>query len=119
MSKLNWEKEFDKKYYASKDGRLILLNGEKCPANEMSNALLEDIKCFICRLLTQERKQTEKAFGGCLNCYGKGYCTTLEFANLSADFFGDETKVYELPEMRFCKCDRGKELQKRFGQERQ
>ena len=54
--------------------------------------------------------ETEKAFGGCKNCYGKGYATTIEFAGSSEDFGGEKTSEWQLPRMRFCSCDRGKAL---------
>lgn len=45
----------------------------------------------------------EKAFGGCHNCYGKGYSTVLQFAEGG----GSRTK---LEVMRYCWCARGIQL---------
>ena len=49
-------------------------------------------------------KETEKAFGGCKTCYGKGYSTSLEINGLSdGDIF--------TPIIYFCGCSRGKQLE--------
>ena len=50
--------------------------------------------------------QERKAFGGCLNCYGKGYATQMVQAGNSRH------GVWELDPIRFCECDRGKQLEK-------
>lgn len=50
-------------------------------------------------------EEASKAFGGCTKCYGKGYSTSLQFA---------ESRLgrYKLPVMKFCQCGRGKQLRK-------
>lgn len=62
---------------------------------------LRDLKSF----LAVELNQTEKAYGGCRSCYGKGYHTTIEYARA-------KSSTWKLPEMRFCTCERGKALSK-------
>lgn len=52
-------------------------------------------------------KETEKAFGGCKNCYGKGYNTVMQFA---AGGSGKTAVHKKLPIMRFCRCERGTQL---------
>jgi len=49
------------------------------------------------------RKQTEKAFGGCTNCYGKGYSTTKEFCT-GRNYREEKNPVHP------CDCDRGKQI---------
>lgn len=56
------------------------------------------------------RRETEKAFGGCTKCYGKGYATVKENYTHHADFIGDKTYTTPAPIMRFCSCERGKAL---------
>lgn len=80
--------------------------------------------CFKCgeylnEIFDQIRQETEKAFGGCKNCYGKGWASVIEYALGAEDFGGDGIPKYKLPEIRFCSCERGKELRKRFDQIRQ
>jgi len=56
-------------------------------------------------------KQTEKAFGGCKNCYGKGYSTVKDFTTAHADFIGDKKSSIENNPMKYCSCERGKQLE--------
>ena len=63
-------------------------------------------------------KETEKAFGGCKKCYGKGYGTSLEFTEGSEDFGGEDTSRHQLPIMRFCSCGRGKQLEEIISKEK-
>ena len=77
------------------------------------------VKLFITGILIQatnkERKDTEKAFGGCKKCYGKGYGTQTLFARTGIPDFGPwDGKKYQwkLPSMVFCSCSRGKQLMK-------
>lgn len=55
-------------------------------------------------------EETAKAYGGCTKCYGKGYATTLIFAEGAEDFGGDGMPRRQLPPIRPCSCDRGKQL---------
>lgn len=45
------------------------------------------------------------AFGGCKLCYGRGYSTTLAFAE-------SEHERVKVPLVQFCSCERGTQLQK-------
>ncbi len=67
-------------------------------------------------------EETEKAFGGCKKCYGKGYFTVLEHISGrgETDFGNGDTTIFEeLPRMRFCTCERGKGLKKEIENIRQ
>ena len=75
------------------------------------------IEQTVKKALTKAREEEAKAFGGCRNCYGKGYSTVIENEISHADFIGDKTSVRELPPMRFCKCDRGEQLKKLIAKE--
>jgi len=58
------------------------------------------------KLLTRATAEAEKAFGGCKNCYGKGYSTVRETAG------SYRTGVWLLDSYIPCpKCDRGKQIQ--------
>lgn len=56
-------------------------------------------------------EQTEKAYGACHKCFGKGYTTYRYSVTGSADFEGDVgfTTPFKT-HMIFCSCDRGKQL---------
>ena len=56
----------------------------------------------IMQLIKQDRQNTIKAFGGCTNCYGKGYSTRQAYANGRV--------AIPLNPMVYCECDRGKQL---------
>lgn len=77
-----------------------------------SSDVLEFCKSFITTLLHSERERVAKAFGGCTKCYGKGYATVM-IGEQGFEDFGGEGYI-ELPtiKMRFCSCDRGKQLEK-------
>lgn len=55
------------------------------------------------------REDERKAFGGCTNCYGKGYSTVKNFTVGHEDFGGEGFRRENSP-MRFCTCDRGEQL---------
>lgn len=72
-------------------------------------------KIFLSHFLTAEyergKRETEKAFGGCLSCYGKGY-NTVKIGQHSCKDFGDEvTFSHEVEPCVPCpKCERGKQF---------
>lgn len=70
-----------------------------------------DIMAAVDSYIEEATKQAERAFGGCRNCYGKGYATQRTQDHISPDFYGDVP--YTAPakiDMLFCNCDRGKQL---------
>lgn len=69
-------------------------------------------KCEAIILVENLLSETEKAFGGCKICYGKGYATTKVQAESKEDFGGEETGVWELNPIRPCSCDRGGQIRK-------
>lgn len=56
------------------------------------------------RLVTEEVQLTEKAFGGCKKCYGKGYATWRH----GETYRGATHNMRN--DIKFCDCDRGKQL---------
>lgn len=64
------------------------------------NQALEEVK----PLLEEAVRETEKAFGGCKKCYGKGYGTQTLYV-------GNSRYREKQPTMVFCSCERGKQLQ--------
>lgn len=64
----------------------------------------------IMALVEKELAKTEKAYGGCHKCYGKGYATTADGIIGYDDFGGEGFKSTITTKMKFCTCDRGKQL---------
>jgi hypothetical protein len=69
-----------------------------------------DLEKRILQLITK----VEKAFGGCVHCYGKGYATQMRTEVGADDFGGEGYQIGPRTKMWFCKCDRGKQLKKLF-----
>ena len=57
-----------------------------------------------------EREEIEKAYGGCHKCYGKGYATVSDGTIGYEDFGGEGFKTPITTKMKFCTCERGKQL---------
>lgn len=77
----------------------------------------EPCDCPTCtRAVTEARAggmaEGEKAFGGCKNCYGKGYNTQMVNEVGAEDFGGDGYETGPHVRMVFCRCVRGKQLKK-------
>ncbi len=62
---------------------------------------------FIMFRIAAIKSEITKAFGGCTDCYGKGYATTRE--TISGGH-GRSAIHFVVEPMRFCKCDRGTQL---------
>lgn len=84
---------------------------------------VRDVEAFVDRelmpLLEEIAQETGKAYGGCHNCYGKGY------ASVNNSWHGHDTDgdigspgKYitggDRNAMKFCTCERGQELERRF-----
>lgn len=54
--------------------------------------------------MRRQFEKIEKAYGGCRECYGKGYSTVT-----GTDSTG-ERLVYSKVKLNFCVCDRGQQL---------
>jgi len=66
----------------------------------------------------QKVREIERAYGGCHNCYGKGYSTVKSQINgygTDGDIGGFEGRIHiDMPvQMKYCDCDRGKQLAER------
>lgn len=65
----------------------------------------------IHQLLQDAQRDIEKAYGGCRKCYGKGYSTVRHGLTGFNDFGGDGFESPIRTHMKFCTCDRGKQLE--------
>jgi hypothetical protein len=61
-------------------------------------------------------KETKKAFGGCTECYGKGYATVRYGKQGFEDFGGEGFIIAPTTHIHFCLCDRGKQLKVYFSE---
>lgn len=90
-----------------------MLGGDKVQLGQMLSSesvleyLLENYILASQATAAQERAivEIEKAYGGCHNCYGKGYASYLT-AHSGRGYY----KKVNYPV--FCECDRGKQLEK-------
>lgn len=64
------------------------------------------VKSFISSLIATR----ERAFGGCKECYGKGYSTQHHGIHGAEDFGGEGHDIETSVHMNFCSCDRGEQL---------
>ena len=94
-TKEKWVMEFYEKFGANK----IWVN----PSKENVETIF-DIESFISKVRQEAKEETEKAFGGCKRCYGKGYCT------VKAQAGSRRTGYWELFPYSPCTCDRGKQI---------
>lgn len=74
-------------------------------------------KAYTAILARQQQKVTEieKAYGGCHNCYGKGYATVNDRwhghdTDMDIGSAGGYVTGGNANAMKFCKCDRGEQL---------
>lgn len=71
---------------------------------------------FIHQAEDRLRRETEKAYGNCRNCYGKGYATVVEYASgydTDQDIGSSGGRVhFQQSPIKFCTCDRGKQLRR-------
>lgn len=74
----------------------------------------QSIKALIESAIQEARKETEKAYGGCQKCYGKGYATAIDYMSghdTDQDIGSPGGKFrFQNKIMRYCDCDRGKQL---------
>lgn len=54
--------------------------------------------------------KTEKAYGGCHICYGKGYATVNDRWAGADEWTGKRYETGSRNAMKFCSCERGKQL---------
>lgn len=83
---------------------------------ESHNYAKQALKQYCDRVAARARDETAKAYGGCTKCYGKGYATVIEYASgfdTDTDIGSPGGKVsYRKPPIRYCTCDRGKQLER-------
>jgi len=77
--------------------------------------LAEALKDYYHQQLEAKVIETAKAYGGCTNCYGKGYATVNDRwhghdTDTDIGSPGGHVSGGNPNAMKYCKCDRGKQL---------
>ena len=98
-------------------GTLYADNTEPAMTNNR-NVAMKSITTY----LQQEIAEVEKAYGGCRNCYGKGYATVIEgttWSDTDTDIgsrggSGKDTSQT----IKYCDCPRGKQLEQEIDKAR-
>lgn len=85
------------------------INEERVHYNKL--ATNGDIETFLLPAIKALLVEAEKAYGGCHNCYGKGYATVADGIIGYDDFGGEGFKTPITAKMKFCSCERGKQLE--------
>jgi len=76
----------------------------------IGDRLVLEMKQYAESVASHIQKQTEKAFGGCTKCYGKGYSTVDRTLVGYPDFIGDKGFKEKANPIITCACDRGKQI---------
>lgn len=64
---------------------------------------------FVDQLIREAVRETEKAFGGCKKCYGKGYATVIEGMEvMNRHYAYQSTPPHK--QIKYCICERGEQL---------
>lgn len=83
--------------------------------DDTGHTQLEKALNAIEQINAEREREIEKAYGGCRNCYGKGYATVKSQIigyGTDGDIGGYEGKYkQDTPaQMNYCDCERGKQL---------
>lgn len=86
-------------------------------------AIIEREAAVLEKLFATHLQAAEKAYGGCHDCYGKGYATVNDrwLANDTDQDIGSPGGYItggNPMAMKFCKCERGKQLEKLISEQR-
>lgn len=104
----SWEDDMQMKW-AKRLGMLLRTGDAVSPDTQLKLVMafvgLEREKAAHTTALEAAKTETAKAYGGCVNCYGKGYATYTQYAAVKG------AKWPISGPMKFCACDRGKQLE--------
>lgn len=81
------------------------------------NKLVDELEKVAAAHTAKAVSDTAKAYGGCTNCYGKGYATVNDRwhghdTDTDIGSPGGYVSGGNANAMKFCKCERGKQLEK-------
>jgi len=107
-----WEKEFREYFDKTLKPKNRTIEGLD---RELIVNFIKNIEDKAQANLKAKVMETEKAFGGCHYCYGKGYGTQTAYMHGrgEADMGNSDVVIdKKLPTIKFCTCERGKQLKK-------
>lgn len=89
---------------------------EESYVDNKAKFILDDLVPAVEQLIKQDRENIAKAYGGCTNCYGKGYATVNDKwiaydTDQDIGSPGGVTTGGNPNAMKFCTCERGKQLE--------
>lgn len=87
----------------------------KEPLDPLTEGSIDDDVTKLLNMLDEAKRETAKAYGGCTKCYGKGYATVSgRWHGVDTDqdigSSGGVVKGGKDFEMKYCTCERGKQL---------
>lgn len=71
--------------------------------DDLAVNIMQDIESFLLSTIDLVERETAKAYGGCVKCYGKGYSTYKEGYSAQGTHWTEDQMLY-------CGCSRGKQL---------
>nr|WP_218680354.1 hypothetical protein [Rhodococcus qingshengii] len=80
------------------------------PYTRVTKEAKRNLKLIIDTYVKTKVDENSRAYGGCLDCYGKGYATQESATIGYPDFVGDEGFKHHEHKMIFCDCARGGQL---------
>jgi hypothetical protein len=108
-----WEDRFDEEF----PGDVIVMMEDGMHAMITSHYYVRlRLLSFIRHEIQEAEKRTAKAYGGCTNCYGKGYRTKLDFTTGYDDFKTEGFKIQNASYESCSHCERGKQIEKLLGE---
>ena len=74
----------------------------ECQVSKVMHLINEQVAAAV--------EKTDKAYGGCHICYGKGYATVNDRWAGTDEWTGKRYETGSRNAMKFCSCERGKQL---------
>ena len=119
----NWRTRDEYDQWTKEDFRQLEWKGDGANVGAFGTAAIDfvievkpKLEAIIQEEVAKQKEKWEKAYGGCHNCYGKGYATVKSQMlgyGTDGDIGGFEGKYkQDTPvQMKFCNCDRGRQLE--------
>jgi hypothetical protein len=80
-------------------------------ASFLTTGAIDELERLVLAYTAERVAETEKAYGGCQLCFGKGYAT------YQGMYYAHGMQWPDPESMKFCTCERGKQLEKLMGKQ--